>query len=134
MKISTKGRYALRIMIYLAKNDTGEYISLKEISEGEDISIKYLENIISKLYKNGLVISLRGACGGYKLAKDASNYTAGEIIRAAEGSIAPIACLEDEINLCPRNKECETVKFWEGLYEVMNDYIDNFALEKFIEQ
>lgn len=134
MKISTKGRYALRIMIYLARHDTGEYISLKEISEKEDISIKYLENIISKLYKNGLVVSLRGACGGYRLAKSASQYTAGEIIRAAEGSIAPIACLEDEINLCPRNKECATIKFWEGLYGAMNDYIDNFSLEKFIEQ
>lgn len=134
MKISTKGRYALRIMIHLAKHDIGDYISLKDISEKEDISIKYLENIIAKLCKNGLVVSLRGACGGYKLAKKTNQYTAGEIIRAAEGSIAPIACLEDEINLCPRNKQCETIKFWEGLYDVMNDYIDNFTLEKFIAQ
>ncbi len=134
MKISTKGRYALRIMIHLAKYDTGDYISLKDISAKEDISMKYLENIISKLCKNGLVVSLRGASGGYRLAKSVSEYSAGEIIRAAEGSIAPIACLEDEINMCPRNKQCETVKFWEGLYDTMNDYIDNFTLDKFIEQ
>ncbi len=129
MKISTKGRYALRIMIYLAKQNTNDYISLKEISENEGISIKYLENIISKLYKKGLVQSTRGSTGGYRLAKQPCEYTAGEIIRAAEGSIAPIACLEEEINSCPRNKECATLKFWEGLYEAMNDYIDNVKLD-----
>lgn len=129
MKISTKGRYALRIMIYLAKQNTNDYISLKEISENEGISIKYLENIISKLYKKELVQSTRGSTGGYRLAKQPCEYTAGEIIRAAEGSIAPIACLEEEINSCPRNKECATLKFWEGLYDAMNDYIDNVKLD-----
>ena len=106
----------------------------KDISQRQEISVKYLENIISKLYKADLVESLRGASGGYRLSKQPNEYTVGQIIRAAEGSIAPIACLEDEINRCPRNKECITLKFWEGLYKAMNAYIDNFTLEDFIKK
>ena len=100
MKISTKGRYAVRVMLDLATNNTGEYIKVKEIASRQEISEKYLEQIISVLNKAGYVKSIRGAQGGYKIARDPSNYTVGMILRLTEGSLNPVACLDDEINEC----------------------------------
>ena len=98
MKFSTRGRYALRLMLDLAMHDTGEYVSLKDVSERQQITLKYLEQIVTALTRAGYLKSLRGNSGGYRLSKPASQYKVGDILRVTEGSIAPIACLEDEEN------------------------------------
>ncbi len=128
MKISTKGRYALRIMLDLAEHNTGEYISVKDISERQDITVKYLEQIISQLNKAGYLKSLRGNGGGYRLAKLPEEYNTGEILRTIEGSLAPVACIEDSPNQCHRCNKCLTLSFWEGLDKVIRDYVDNKTL------
>ncbi|WP_349670235.1 Rrf2 family transcriptional regulator, partial [Lacrimispora sp.] len=102
MKISTKGRYAIRLMIDLAEHNNGEFITLMDIAQRQEISEKYLESIVSILSKNNLLISLRGKGGGYKLAKDPELYTVGSILRLTEGSLAPVSCLEGETNNCNR--------------------------------
>ena len=133
MKISTKGRYALRLMIDLAKNYDGKYITLKEVSKRQDISIKYLEQITTQLCKVGYLNSVRGPKGGYKLAKEPREYTAGDILRVTEGSLAPIACLEAEENSCSRNGSCATLPFWKGLYNVIENYVNNVTLEDLLD-
>lgn len=120
MKISTRGRYALRLMIDLAVNDNGNYIPLKAVSERQDISDKYLEQIIHQLSKAGFVHSARGAQGGYKLAKAPDQYTVGEILRTVEGSLAPVACLECDTP-CRKADSCIAL----GLYKKIQDAIDN---------
>lgn len=134
MKISTKGRYAIRLMLDLAINNTGEYISLKDISNRQEISIKYLEQIVILLTRSGLLKSIRGAQGGYQLVRDPDEYKIGEILRIAEGGLAPIACLENNPNTCPRVDRCATIKFWIGLSDVINDYVDSFTLEDLVEE
>ena len=127
--ISTKGRYALRLMIDIAAYSNGEVVTLKEISKRQDVSIKYLEQVVSLLTKAGLLISIRGNNGGYLLAREAKDYTAGDILRAAEGTLAPIACLQcDPIN-CERSSTCSTIDFWRGYYKAITDYVDNITLE-----
>ena len=106
MQISTKGRYALRLMLDLAVHNTGELVKIKDISARENISEKYLEQIISSLKKAGYVKSLRGAQGGYMLAREPETYTVGTILRLTEGSMKPVACLEDEPNQCSRAGRC----------------------------
>lgn len=133
MKVSTKGRYALRLMIDLALHDTGKYISLKDVSERQNISVKYLEQIVTPLNRAGLLKSGRGAQGGYRLARKPSEYTAREILEAIEGSFAPITCLEDDENLCENYESCATVEFWQGLYDVINQYLEGTTLEDFVE-
>ncbi len=128
MKFSTRGRYALRIMVDLASNDTGDYIRLKDISNRQGITIKYLEQIMPLLTRAGFVTSLRGNAGGYRLSRTPDEYTVGEILRSTEGSLAPIPCLEDKPNACLRISECPTVHFWEGLEKVIDDYVDHFSL------
>ncbi|MGN8913632.1 RrF2 family transcriptional regulator [Anaerofustis butyriciformans] len=132
MKISTKGRYALRLMIDLAKNYDGKYITLKEVSKRQEISIKYLEQITTQLCRAEYLISVRGPKGGYKLSKEPKNYTVGDILRVTEGSLAPIACLEDEKNSCTRCGACATLEFWKGLYKVIEDYVNSVTLEDLI--
>lgn len=134
MKISTKGRYALRVMLDLAVNNTGEYIPLKDISERQSITVKYMEQIISLLKKSGFLKSTRGNGGGYRLSKAPEEYTVGDILRAAEGSLAPVACLEDEENQCDRSSICPTLKFWMGLDKVINDYVDSVTLQDLLEE
>ena len=129
MKISTKGRYALRTMLDLALHDQGSLIPLKEISNRQGVTIKYLEQVMNLLSKAGYVRSVRGAGGGYRLAKAPSEYKIGDILRVAEGSLAPIACLEDEINQCQRYEECLALEFWEGLADAINTYVDSITLE-----
>lgn len=129
MKISTKGRYALRLMLDLAMNNTGEFISIKSVADRQEISGKYLEQIISILSKSGYVRSIRGPQGGYKLAKDPSEYTVGMILRLTEGSLAPVACLEDDVNQCTRAAFCPTLVVWEKLNKAINDVVDNITLE-----
>ncbi|MCD8149124.1 MAG: Rrf2 family transcriptional regulator [Clostridiales bacterium] len=135
MKVSTKGRYALRLMVDLGVNGGDDkYISLKDISSRQNISIKYLEQIVTPLHRAGLVRSVRGAQGGYRLSRAPERYTAGEILRAIEGSFAPIACLESEVNECERYKYCPTVGFWEGMYKVISDYMDSVTLKQLIDE
>ena len=128
MKISTKGRYALRLMLDLAQQDREEYISLRAISQRQDISVKYLEQIVSQLCRTGLLQSVRGPQGGYKLAKNPEEYSVGDILRITEGNLAPVACLEEKSSPCPRQRECLTQGFWQGLYQTVNQYIDSYTL------
>lgn len=128
MKISTKGRYALRMMIDLAEHDDGQYIRLKDIATRQEITLKYLEQIIPQLTRCGLVRSYRGNNGGYMLTRPPAEYKVGEIIRALEGSLAPVACIADNPNRCPRQESCATLDFWEGLWKVVNDYMDSVTL------
>ena len=133
MKISTKGRYALRIMIDLARHDEGSYIRLKDIAERQNITLKYMEQIMPLLTKAGYVRSYRGNNGGYMLARKPEEYTVGDILRTTEGSMAPIACIEDRPNRCPRCEECTTLPFWEGLWKVINEYTDRYTLADLME-
>ena len=127
--ISTKGRYALRLMIDIAAYSNGKPITLKDVSKRQDISIKYLEQVVSLLVKRGYLISVRGNAGGYLLAKEAKEYTAGDIIRCCEGTLAPVACLQTDCNVCPRIDVCSTIDFWNGFYNVVNEYVDSITLE-----
>ena len=129
MKISTKGRYAIRIMLDLAVNNNGEYVSLKDISQRQGISLKYLERIIASLNKCGYLQSSRGSSGGYRLSKSPECYTVGDILRSTEGSLAPISCLEDGAEQCSKSCRCSTLSFWQGLDKVINNYIDSVTLE-----
>ena len=115
-------------MLDLALNNNGECIKVKEIAARQGISEKYLEQIIAVLNKAGYVKSVRGAQGGYRIAKDPADYTVGMILRLTEGSLAPVACLEGTENRCQRCGECATLDFWTGLYAVVNEYIDRFTL------
>ena len=112
MKISTRGRYALRFMIDLAQHDNGSYVALKDVSARQDISIKYLEQITSLLSKFG-----------------PAEYSVAEILRITEGSLAPVSCLETPENLCPRKETCQTLKLWEGLDKAINDYLSHVTLQ-----
>ncbi len=132
MKVSTKGRYALRTMLDLAMHDRGALIPLKDISARQGITVKYLEQVMTLLSRAGYVRSVRGAGGGYRLSREPSEYTAGDILRVAEGSLAPVACLEDSVNQCPRASECPTLEFWEGLSDVVNQYVDSITLEDLV--
>ncbi|MDR0821359.1 MAG: Rrf2 family transcriptional regulator [Oscillospiraceae bacterium] len=134
MKVSTKGRYALRLMLDLAQFSSGEHISLKEISARQAISVKYLEQIVPLLVKDGLIQSTRGSSGGYRLARRTGEYTVGEILRAAEGSMSPIACLDNNLGGCDRAAYCQTLPFWQGLDKTIADYIDGVTLEDLILQ
>lgn len=128
MKISTKGRYALRVMIDLAENSNGNYITLRDIATRQGISNKYLEQIISLLTKAKYLETARGNTGGYRLAREPKEYVIGDILRATEGELAPIYCLT-EGGECDRKKGCKTYSFWKGLDDVINEYIDSKTLE-----
>ena len=133
MKISTKGRYALRLMLDLALHNTGEYISLRDVSGRQDITVKYLEQIVTSLTRAGLLRSQRGMGGGYMLARTPAEYTIGEILRVMEGSLEPIACLESDVNLCARSEACSVLPFWKGLSRVINDYVDSYTLQDLVD-
>lgn len=134
MKISTKGRYATRVMLDLALHDTGECIKAKDIAARQGISEKYLEQIISILNKAGYVKSVRGAQGGYRLAKAPKEYTVGMILRLTEGSLAPVACLEDGADACERWDTCETLDVWRDLYGAINQVVDSVTIADLAEK
>ena len=134
MKISTKGRYATRVMLDLALHDTGECIKAKDIAARQGISEKYLEQIISILNKAGYVKSVRGARGGYRLAKAPKEYTVGMILRLTEGSLAPVACLEDGADACERWDTCETLDVWRDLYGAINQVVDGVTIADLAEK
>ena len=128
MLISTKGRYALRLMIDLAEHRAEGFIPLKVIAARQEISEKYLESIIKLLVRAKLLNGVRGKGGGYRLIKAPDQYTAGSILRLTEGSMAPVSCLESGADPCPRAAECRTLPLWQGLAKVMSDYLDNITL------
>lgn len=133
MKISTKGRYALRLMLDIALNDAKTPVRIKDIAERQQISDKYLEQIVSSLNKAGFVKSLRGPQGGYRLTKKPEEYTVGMILRLIEGSLAPVACcLDDDINNCTRADRCPTLILWEKLYDAISEVVDNITLADLI--
>ena len=132
MKISTKGRYALRLMLDIALNDAKTPVRIKDIAERQQISDKYLEQIVSSLNKAGFVKSLRGPQGGYRLTKKPEEYTVGMILRLIEGSLALVACLDDDINNCTRADRCPTLILWEKLYDAISEVVDNITLADLI--
>ena len=132
MKISTKGRYALRLMLDLALNNTGEAVSLKDIARRQDISDKYLEQIISILNKAGYVRSIRGAQGGYMLRRPPKEYTVGMILRLTEGTLAPVSCVEDDAVECEREASCVTFIVWKKINDAINEVVDNITLEDLV--
>ena len=133
MKISTKGRYALRLMIDLAINCDGTPVSIKDISARQDISDKYLEQIISTLNKAGFVKSVRGPQGGYTLTRQPREYTVGMILRLTEGSLAPVACLDDEVNSCTRQDTCATLRLWKMVNDSVSSVVDKVTLADLVE-
>lgn len=129
MLISTKGRYALRVMLDLAENPYGEFIPLKDITERQGISKKYLEGIMVILSKAGFVEAMHGKGGGYKLSREPKGYKVGEILRLTEGTLAPVMCLEENAKACERADVCKTLPLWMGLNKVIIEYLDHISLE-----
>ena len=133
MKISTKGRYAVRLMLDLVMHNTGEAVSIKDISKRQGVSDKYLEQIISVLNKAGYVRSIRGAQGGYMLKKDPKDYTVGMILRLTEGSLAPVSCVDDDDMVCERENGCVTFYVWKKLNDAINGVVDSITLADLVE-
>lgn len=132
MMISTRGRYALRVMLELALNNDGRYTPLRKISEDQGISEKYLESITKMLVNDGMIVGLRGKGGGYKLAGAPSDYTVGSILKLTEGTLAPVACLKGEHDKCPRAADCLTLPMWTKVYGIIDNYFENITLEDLI--
>lgn len=126
--ISTRGRYALRVLIDLAEHNDGNYIPMKEVAERQKISLKYLERILPVLTKNKLITGLHGKGGGYRLTRAPDEYTVGEILRLTEGNLAPVACLENDAPPCERAAECRTLGMWKKYYEITNEYFDSITV------
>ena len=133
MKISTKGRYALRMMLEFALHPD-ECTKINQVAERQQISVKYLEQIVTILSRAGYVKSMRGSQGGYKLTKDPSEYTVGMILRLTEGNLAPVACLEDSENQCKRAGSCVTLGVWKQLNDAINDVVDNVTLADLVRE
>lgn len=134
MKISTKGRYAVRLMLDIALNEDKGSVSIKEAADRQGISLKYLEQIVNMLTKAEFLQSRRGSKGGYQLTRRPEEYTIADILRVTEGELAPVACLKDEINRCPRVGQCPTIKLWKGLYDMVNDYLDGVTIADIMNQ
>lgn len=130
--ISTRGRYALRVMIDIAENGGGGYIPLDGIAKRQGISEKYLESILVILTRGGLLLGLRGKGGGYKLTKSPEQYTVGSILRLTEGSLAPVACLKENAEPCKKQAECKTLGLWKGLNEVIYKYLESVTLAELV--
>lgn len=135
MKVSTKGRYALRMMVDLAEHSKEqEYISLRDVALRQGVSMKYLEQIVSTLVKAGFLKSVRGPAGGYRLARPADEITAGDVLRVTEGELHLVSCQQDCPSQCPRTESCATLPMWEGLREVMLEYVDGITLADMLVQ
>ncbi len=128
MMISSRGRYALRVMIDLAEHDDGAYIPMKEVAQRQDISLKYLEKILPQLVAAKLVEGQHGKGGGYRLTRAPENYPIGEILRLTEGDLAPVACLECGAEACKRTADCRTLPMWSELNRRINDYLDSVTI------
>ena len=128
MMVSTRGRYALRVMIDLAENSDGNYIPMKAVAERQNISLKYLERILPVLVKNNMIEGVQGKSGGYRLTKTPQQYRVGDILRLTEGDLAPVACLEGSCEPCNHSAECRTKPLWNGLYAAINEYLDGVTI------
>lgn len=128
MMISTRGRYALRVMIELAEHSKGDYIPMKEIAQRQNISLKYLEKILPVLAKSDLIEGVHGKGGGYKLTREPKDYLVGEILRLTEGNLAPVACLECDAKPCQHTAECRTLPMWTELNRIINEYLDSVTI------
>ncbi len=135
MKISTKGRYALRLMLDLAQySNENEYVSIKKVSQRQDISEKYLEQIVAQLSRANFVKSIRGAQGGYRLVKAPENYTVGMILRLIEGNLSSVSCLEDNPNKCQPCNNCVTLEVWQQINDAVDSVIDNITLQDLVQK
>ena len=128
MMISTRGRYALRVLIDLAEHNDGNYIPMKDVAMRQNLPLKYLERILPVLTKNKLIVGLHGKGGGYRLSRLPDEYTVGEILRLTEGNLAPVACLEHGVEPCERAAECRTLTMWKKFYEMTNEYFDSITI------
>ena len=128
MLISTKGRYALRVMLDLAEHAREDRVPMKDVAARQQISLKYLEQILPRLTKSGMVEGVHGKGGGYRLTRAPEDYSIGEILRLTEGDLAPVSCLECTAPACPRMEGCRTRPLWEGLDKVVNTYLNSFTL------
>lgn len=128
MMISTRGRYALRVMVDLAEHTTGAFTPLKEVAERQEISQKYLESIMSNLSKSGFVEGAQGKGGGYRLTRAPEDYKVGEILRLTEGALVPVACLEPGSKPCSMSSHCRTIPMWNRLNHVINDFFDSYTI------
>ena len=126
--VSTRGRYALRVMIDLAEHDNGKYISMKSVAERQGVSLKYMEKILPLLVSANLIEGVHGRGGGYKLTRNPEEYTVNEILSVAEGTLAPVACLEEGAQLCDRKDQCRTLPLWAGLDKVVSEYLNGIHL------
>lgn len=131
MKISTKGRYSLRMLLDLAEHKG--YVPLKDVAERQEISKKYLEQLVTLLGHTGILRANRGYQGGYMLAKEPSQITVGQILRLTEGGLCPVSCLEDEPNQCGRSSRCQTLPVWTGLQRVIGEYLDGITLQSILD-
>ncbi|MCM1103985.1 MAG: Rrf2 family transcriptional regulator [Clostridium sp.] len=129
MRVSTKGRYALRMMLDLAAHQGDGYVSLSEIAERQGISKKYLEQIVPTLGHADFLLTTRGFQGGYRLARPASEYTVKEILRQTEGALSPVACVDNVLHACERAADCQTLPLWQGLNKVIDDYLSGITLQ-----
>ena len=134
MLISTKGRYALRVMIDLAEHQTEGFVPLKVIADRQEISEKYLESIIKLLVKAKLLNGVRGKGGGYKLTKSPEQYTIGSILRLTEESLAPVSCLGEKAETCPLAVRCRTLSLWQGLDKVIHEYLESVTIADLMKQ
>ncbi len=128
MKISTRGRYAVRLMLDIAENSVNGNVSLKDVAKRQEISMKYLEQIANLLSKAGMIRSYRGSAGGYRLAGTPDSFTIRDILLITEGGTAPVACLDTPVNECPRAAECRTLALWEGLNKVIDGYLSSVTI------
>ena len=133
MRISTKGRYALRMMIDIAENQERGYVALKDVADRQGISKKYLEQIALRLSQAGMLQAVRGFQGGYMLMKSPSEYIIGDVLTIVEGSLAPVACLEQQPNACPRAAECKTLPVWVNLDRIISNYLNGITLADVID-
>lgn len=133
MLISTKGRYALRILIDMAEHQSDIYIPLKDVAARQEISEKYLETIVKLLVKDGILVGLRGKGGGYRLKKAPGQITVGHILRLTEDSLAPVSCLQANAAACERAAACRTLPMWKGLYDLINEYLNKYTLEDLVQ-
>lgn len=128
MMISTRGRYALRVLLDLAENQRDGYIAMKKVAERQELSLKYIEKIMPVLSKNNYVEGVHGKGGGYRLSREPKDYKIGDILRLAEGDLAPVACLGCNAKECDRAKECKTLPMWKEFYSMANNYFDGITL------
>lgn len=134
MKISTKGRYALRMMLDLAENQKDGFVSLKEIANRQDVSKKYLEQIVPILNRSDLLLTNRGFQGGYRLARTPDKYTVFEILELTEGGLSPVACLDNNAKTCERSSSCATLPIWKGLNDVIREYLNGITLQEILDK